>query len=79
MEKIKFKENINFIQSPLLRISYKKYKNPLKDVKQEKNPLIKSNSLNLLNLLLIKKPTKNDPRIEITKLLSINNLKKVPR
>ncbi len=79
MEIIKFKENIKFIQSPLLRISYKKYKNPLKDVKQEKNPLIKSNSLNLLNLLLIKKPTKNDPRIEITKLLSINNLKKVPR
>ena len=79
MEIIKFKENTKFIQSPLLRISYKKYKNPLKDVKQEKNPLIKSNSLNLLNLLLIKKPTKNDPRIEITKLLSINNLKKVPR
>ena len=79
MEIIKFKENIKFIQSPLLRNSYKKYKNPLKDVKQEKNPLIKSNSLNLLNLLLIKKPTKNDPRIEITKLLSINNLKKVPR
>ena len=77
MEIIKFKENIKFIQSPLLRISYKKYKNPLKDVKQEKNPLIKSNSLNLLNLLLIKKPTKNDPIIEIIKLLSINNLKKV--
>ena len=79
MEIIKFKENIKFIQSPLLRISYKKYKNPLKDVKQEKKPLIKINSLNLLNLLLIKKPTKNDPRIEITKLLSINNLKKVPK
>ena len=76
---IKFKENKNFIQSASIKISYKKYKNPLKDVKQEKNPLIKSNSLNLLNLLLIKKPTKNDPRIEITKLLSINNLKKVPR
>ena len=79
MEIIKFKENIKFIQSPLLRISYKKYKNPLKDVKQEKKPLIKSNLLNLLNLLLIKKPTKNDPRIEIIKLLFINNLEKVPK
>ena len=79
MEIIKFKENIKFIQSPLLRISYKKYKNPLKDVKQEKKPLIKRNSLNLLNFLLIKKPTKNEPRIEITKLLPINTLKKVPR
>ena len=76
---IKFKENINFIQSASIKISYKKYKNPLKDVKQEKKPLIKRNSLNLLNLLLIKKPTKNDPSIEIIKLLSINNLKKVAR
>ena len=76
---IKFKENINFIQSASIKISYKKYKNPLKDVKQEKKPLIKSNSLNLLNLLLTKKPTKNDPRIEITMLLPINTLKKVPR
>ena len=76
---IKFKENINFIQSASIKISYKKYKNPLKDVKQEKKPLIKRNSLNLLNLLLIKKPTKNDPRIEITKLLPIYTLKKVPR
>ena len=56
---IKFKKIMNFIQPDLLKISYKKYKNPLKDVKQEKNPLIKINSLNLLNLLLIKKPTKN--------------------
>ena len=62
---------------PSLRISYKKYKNPLKDVKQEKKPLIKRNSLNLLNFLLIKKPKKNDPRIEITMLLPINILKKV--
>ena len=76
---IKFKENKNFIQSALIKTSYKKYKNPLKDVKQEKKPLIKRNSLNLLNFLLIKKPTKNDPRIEITKLLPINTLKKVPR
>ena len=76
---IKFKENINFIQPASIKISYKKYKNPLKDVKQEKKPLIKRNSLNLLNFLLIKKPTKNEPRIEITKLLPINTLKKVPR
>ena len=76
---IKFKENINFIQSASIKISYKKYKNPLKDVKQEKKPLIKINSLNLLNFLLIKKPTKNDPRIEITMLLLIKILKKVPR
>ena len=76
---IKFKENINFIQSASIKISYKKYKNPLKDVKQEKKPLIKRNSLNLLNFLLIKKPTKNDPRIEITMLLLIKILKKVPR
>ena len=60
-------------------MSYKKYKNPLKDVKQEKKPLIKINSLNLLNFLLIKKPTKNEPRIEITMLLPINTLKKVAR
>ena len=64
---------------PLLRISYKKYKNPLKDVKQEKKPLNKIFLLESLNPLLIKKPTKNDPIIEIIKLLSINNLKKVPR
>ena len=76
---IKFKENKNFIQSASIKTSYKKYKNPLKDVKQEKKPLTKRNSLNLLNFLLIKKPKKNDPRIEITMLLPINILKKVPR
>ena len=75
---IKFEKIMNFIQSPWLRILYKKYINPLKDVKQEKKPLNKISSLDLLNLLLIKKPTKNDPRIEIIKLLSIKNLKKVP-
>ena len=32
-----------------------------------------------LNLLLIKKPTKNDPIIEIKKLLFKINLKKVAR
>ena len=76
---IKLKKNINFIQSPWFKILYKKYINPLKDVKQEKKPLNKIFSIELLNLLLIKKPTKNDPMIEITKLLFIVNLKKVAR
>jgi len=43
---------------------YKKYINPLKDVKQEKKPLNKIFSIELLNLLPIKKPTKNDPMIK---------------
>ena len=51
--------------------------NPLKDVKQEKKPLNKIFSVESLNLLLIKKPTKNDPIIEIKKLLFIVILKKV--
>ena len=67
---------INFIQSPWLKILYKKYTNPLKDVKQEKKPLIKIFLLESLNLLLIIKPKKNDPIMEIIKLLSIDNLKK---
>ena len=58
---------------------YKKYINRLKDVKQEKKPLNKIFSFESLNLLLIKKPTKNDPIIEIKKLLLIVNLKKVAR
>jgi len=76
---IKLEKIINFIQSPCFKIVYKKYINPLKDVKQEKKPLIKIFSVELFNLLLIKKPTKNDPMIEIKKLLFINNLKKVAR
>ena len=76
---IKLKKIINFIQSPWFKILYKKYKKPLKDVKQEKKPLNKIFSVEYLNFLLIKKPTKNDPNIEIMKLLFINNLKKVPR
>jgi len=76
---IKLKKIINFIQSPWSNIGYKKYINPLKDVKQEKKPLNKIFSVELLNLLLIKKPTKNDPIIEIKKLLFIVNLKKVAR
>ena len=73
------KKKINFIQSPWLNILYKKYKNPLKDVKQEKKPLNKISLLESLNLFLIKKPTKNDPIIEIKKLLLIVNLKNVAR
>ena len=76
---IKLKKIINFIQSPWLKILYKKYINPLKDVKHEKKPLNKIFSVELLNLLLITKPTKNDPIIEIKKLLFIVNLKKVAR
>ena len=73
------KKIINFIHSPSFKIWYRKYINPLKDVKQAKKPLNKIFSIELLNLLLIKKPTKNDPIIEIKKLLFINNLKKVAR
>ena len=58
---------------------YKKYINPVKDVKQEKKPLNKIFLVESLNPLLIKKPTKNDPIIEIKKLLFIVNLKKVAR
>ena len=76
---IKLEKIMNLIQSPWLRILYKKYINPLKDVKQEKKPLNKICLLQELNFLLIIKPTKNDPIIEIIKLLFINNLKKVAR
>jgi len=58
---------------------YKKYINPVKDVKQEKKPLNKICSIEKLNLLLKIKPTQNEPIIEIIKLLSIDNLKKVPK
>ena len=74
---IKLKKIIYFIQSPWLIILYKKYINPLNDVKHEKKPLVRILSLVKLNLLLIIKPKKNDPTIEIIKLLSINILKKV--
>jgi len=39
MRIIRLNKIINFIQSPLSKILYKKYINPLKDVKQEKKPL----------------------------------------
>ena len=76
---IKLKKIINFIHSPWFKILYKKYINPLNDVKQEKKPLNKIFSVVQLNFLLTKKPTKNDPIIEIKKLLFIVNLKKVAR
>ena len=76
---IKFKKIKNLIQSPWFKILYKNYINPLKDVKQEKKPLIKIFSVESFNLLLIKKPTKNDPTIEIKILLFMINLKKVAR
>ena len=76
---IKLNKIINFIQSPLFIIVYKKYINPLKEVKQEKKPLSKIFSVEELYPLLIKKPTKNDPIIEVKKLLLIINLKKVAR
>ena len=76
---IKLKKIINFINSPWLKILYKKYINPLKDVKQEKNPVNRISRLEWFNLLLIIKPTMNEPTIEVIKLLSIKNLKKVPR
>ena len=76
---IKLKKIINFIQSPWFKILYKKYINPLNDVKQEKKPLNKIFSIEKLNFLLIKKPTINDPIMEIKKLLFMINLKKVAK
>ena len=74
---IKLKKIINFIQSPWIRFLYKKYINPLNDVKQDKKPLKITFSLEELNLFAITKPKTNDPIIETTKLLFINTLKKV--
>ena len=74
---IKLIKIMNLIQSPWFKILYKKYINPLKDVKQEKKPLNKIFLLEALNFLLVIKPTKNDPIIEIIKLLFMNNLSKV--
>ena len=58
---------------------YRKYINPLKDVKHEKKPLRIIFSLKEPNLFAITKPKNNDPIIETTKLLFINNLKKVEK
>ena len=70
---------MNFIQSPWLKILYKKYINPLKDVKHEKKPLNKIFSWDSLNLFAMTKPKHNDPIIDTMKLLFIKILKKVPK
>jgi len=56
---------------------YRKYINPLKDVKQEKKPLNIIFSFDKLNRFEIKNPNKKDPIIETIKLLFKNTLKKV--
>jgi len=56
---------------------YKKYINPLKDVKHEKKPLNIIFSFDKLNRFEIKKPKKSDPISETIKLLFIRSLKKV--
>ena len=74
---IKLKKIINFIQSPWFKILYKKYINPLKDVKQEKKPPKIIFSFKKLTFFAITNPKNNDPIIETIKLLFINILKKV--
>ena len=74
---IKFNHNINIIKSSWLKILYKKYINPLKDVKHEKKPLNIIFSLEKLKFFAIKKPRNNDPTIETMKLLFMKTLKKV--
>ena len=73
----KLKKIINFIQLPWFKILYKKYINPLKDVKHEKKPLNKIFSFDKLNLFAIKNPNNNDPMIETIRLLFKKTLKKV--
>ena len=73
----KLKIIINFIQSPCSKILYRKYINPLKDVKQEKKPLNMIFSFDKLNRFEIKNPKNKDPIIETIKLLFKNTLKKV--
>ncbi len=74
---MKLNQNINFIKSSWLKTLYKKYTNPVNDVKHEKKPLNIIFFLEKLNLLAITKPNNNDPIIETIKLWSITNLKKV--
>ncbi len=76
---IKLNKITKSIQSPWLRILYRKYINPLKEVKQERKPLNKIFFLDWLSLFGITKPKKNDPIIETIKLLFINTLKKVAK
>ena len=56
---------------------YKKNINPLKDVKQEKNPLNITFSLKEFNFFAITNPTNNDPINETIRLLFKYILKKV--
>ena len=70
---------MNFNQSPWFEIWYKKYKNPLKDVKHEKKPLNMIFSFDKLNRFEIKNPKNKDPIIETIILLFINTLKKVAK
>jgi len=56
---------------------YKKYINPLKDVKHEKKPLNIIFSFEKPNRFEIKNPKNKDPIIETIKLLFKNTLKKV--
>ena len=56
---------------------YKKYKNPLNDVKQDRKPLIMIVFFELFNFFGITYPKINDPMIETKKLLLIFNLNKV--
>tara|TARA_B000000565_G_C23445968_1_gene246120 strand:+ start:141 stop:323 length:183 start_codon:yes stop_codon:yes gene_type:complete len=51
--------------------------NPLKEVKQEKNPLKIIFSLWEFNLFATTTPNKNEPIIETKKLLLIHTLRKV--
>ena len=53
--------------------------NPLKEVKHEKKPLTKIVLLFRVNFFAMKKPNINDPIIETIELLSIYNLRKVPK
>jgi len=76
---IKLKKIINLIQFPSFAILYKKYINPLNDVKLERKPLNIIFSREELNLFAITKPNNNDPIIEVIKLLFINTLNKVAK
>ena len=73
------KKIINFIQSPWFTILYKKYINPLKEVKHEKKPLNIIFSFDKPNRFEIKNPKNKDPIIETIILLFINTLKKVAK
>ena len=56
---------------------YKKYINPLKDVKLEKKPHNIIFSFDKLIRFEIKNPKNKDPTIETIRILLKNNLKKV--